>query len=74
MTYGAKIVWHERRGTTCGVFVEGHNSERSARLECLRAARQFGWTKPKWWQWWRRGDTTHKQALGLSGGFMGMMG
>ena len=68
MTYGYKIVWHTR-DTTSLVTVEGHKSERAARLACLRAARRFGWTKPKWWQWWRRGDTTHKQALGLSGGF-----
>ena len=71
MTHGAKIVWHEG-GMKCSVLVKGHKSERADRLACLRAARHFGWTKPKWWQWWRRGDTTHKQALGLSGDFTGM--
>lgn len=25
--------------------------------EAIAVASSFGWTKPKWWQWWRRGDS-----------------
>ena len=66
--WGYRIRWHDVNGDWVEVSSSGHPSERKDRLVTLAAARKAGWTKPRWWQWWRRHDVTHRQALGLNQG------
>jgi len=54
-TYGHTIVWRHWRGST-SVTVDGCATPEQARDEAIRFAIQSGWTRPRWWQWWRWGD------------------
>lgn len=41
-----------------------HNCDtpEKATNSCIRYATKDGWTNPKWWQFWRWGDTRFTQA------------
>lgn len=56
MNIGQQIAWNGRDGSRSVVTVEGYATHREALQAALRSAVAFGWTLPRWWQWWRRGD------------------
>ena len=56
-TYGFRINWKTFDGESCCVKSSGHKSIDHAKAYCIASAEMAGWTPPKWWQWWRRGDT-----------------
>lgn len=56
-TYGQTIRWTELNGTKSTVSVENCPTRQEALQSALRSAKAFGWTEPKWWQWWRWEDT-----------------
>lgn len=60
MKYSAEITYTSFNGgsTTCGV--DGCETQEQAWYEALELAYMDGWTQPKWWQWWRWGDTRVK--------------
>jgi hypothetical protein len=54
------IHWTEWGGGRCGVSVTPlHPTEppSETRRRLIEAAREAGWTPPRWWQWWRWNDT-----------------
>lgn len=55
--YGFTIESTDSNGSKSRWHVNGHLAPDTAREECLRLAREDGWTMPKWWQWWRWSDT-----------------
>ena len=57
MRYGYDITYTElfHGRTTCGVM--GHEDLEMAMVEATQLALSDGWTQPRWWQWWRWGDT-----------------
>jgi hypothetical protein len=63
MTYGQNITYTDFFGnkTTCGV--DGCETPEQALREAVELAEGDGWTNPKWWQWWRRGDTKITQNV-----------
>ena len=56
MSYGFNITWRQKNGET-SVTVRGRDTLEEAKQDCIESAKHFGWTNPKWWQWWRWGDT-----------------
>ena len=52
MTFGYEIKWG---GNSCSV--SGCSSQEEAKEKCVKFAKDLGWTPPKWWQFWRWGDT-----------------
>jgi hypothetical protein len=52
MTYGYEI----RYGSTTA-SCDGCSTLEEARLEAIALAQLAGWTNPKWWHFWRWGDT-----------------
>lgn len=61
MSYSQLISWTSRDGTRTTVTVTGHSTHREALYIALRDAVAFGWTPPRWWQWWRWGDRDYTQ-------------
>lgn len=57
VTHDFAVRWTKFDGTTETAAVSGCESEAEARREAFRIARKNGWTPPRWWQWWRWGDT-----------------
>ena len=55
--YGFIITWSHLDGSTNELKVSGYRTPNMARLSAIVLATQQGWTRPKWWQWWRRKDT-----------------
>lgn len=56
-TFGRQIVWTEFGGDKVSVAVSGCADHQEAFEEALRLATMDGWTPPRWWQFWRWGDT-----------------
>lgn len=54
--HGWIVSWTERRGDRSQVTVDGFDTPEEAFATAIRDAKAFGWTEPKWWQWWRRYD------------------
>lgn len=52
MKYGQIIEWNGGY-----VAVWGCDTQEEATWKCVDSARLSGWTNPKWWQFWRWGDT-----------------
>jgi hypothetical protein len=59
-TYAQTIEWTNRKGEFCSVTVYDHATPGAARHAAINAARELGWTPPRWWQWWRWKDTRVK--------------
>jgi len=57
ITYGQRIDWTNRDGSTEGVEVTGCKTVLDARCQAVALARKRGWTHPRWWQIRRWGDT-----------------
>ena len=57
MKYGFNISWTHRDGSITTVEVYDHDSLDDAKKAAKESAIYFGWTPPKWWQWWRWDDT-----------------
>lgn len=51
------IEWSDRDGSTYSTYSGYHFSVREARKYALRSAIKMGWAKPRWWQYWRWGET-----------------
>ena len=52
MTYGYTIKWGDGSVTT-----EGHSTFERAVFVAVDIALMSGWTPPRWWEFWRRGET-----------------
>jgi hypothetical protein len=52
-TWGWIFTWHDRPGGTLVVTSKGHDSPESAFQAALESALRFGYTRPRWWEWWR---------------------
>ena len=50
--YGQTIEW-SHRGSKLSVTVNGCATPQEALGAAIRNAKLFGWTPPRWWQWWR---------------------
>jgi hypothetical protein len=57
MTCAQEIHWTELNGDRHNVSSGWHGSLEAARWEALQMAKAFGWTPPRWWQFWRWNDT-----------------
>ena len=57
MKYGQSIIWHDFDGARTEYNIDGCDTPEEARQLAIEAASYFGWTPPKWWQWWRWDDT-----------------
>jgi hypothetical protein len=57
MLCAQSIKWTEFGGNRNEVMTDYHFTPREARKSALRSAIKSGWTPPRWWQWWRWGDT-----------------
>lgn len=57
MRYGQSIFWTDFNGNTSKVEVGDCATQDEATNAAIESATAFGWTYPKWWQWWRRYDT-----------------
>lgn len=57
MTYGQTIKWTQWDGTKHAFTVSECESWEEARAIVVEWATERGWTPPKWWQFWRWGDT-----------------
>lgn len=55
--YGQYIRWTGCDGSVTEVSVNGRETPEQARAAVIEQATLFGWTSPRWWQWWRRHDT-----------------
>ena len=51
--YGQTIVWGNRNS----ISVNGCATPEEAKQKAIEIAKRLGWTNPKWWQFWRAGDT-----------------
>ena len=84
-SWGQEIRWTHRGGNISITSSSGHPTEEAARAKALEKAQLFGWTPPKWWEYWRWNDTDfgsrlesyrnfYWYILGISvGGIMGGM-
>ena len=54
--YGQIIRWTNPDGSKQELEVWGRSREEANR-KAREQALAFGYTQPKWWQWWRKGDT-----------------
>lgn len=55
-TYGYDLIWHDRPGGTMAVATRGHLSAAEAFQDAMARAIRLGYERPRWWQWWRRGE------------------
>lgn len=55
-TFGYHYRFTDRDGTVTAGDGEGFPSHTEAMASMERCLRGFGWTPPKWWQWWRWSD------------------
>ncbi len=54
--YGKTIRWTDWLGSHV-VSVDDCKTPEEANTKVYEFAREQGWTPPKWWQWWRWGDS-----------------
>lgn len=65
--YGQIINWRERGGTRRGVSYQDFDTPEEAFREAMEAAVAYGWTPPRWWQWWRWGDLDYTKSRFANG-------
>lgn len=51
------IRWTNPDGSVEEITTGPHDRMDAARDRAIFVAKQFGWTEPNWWQWWRWDDT-----------------
>lgn len=56
--FGWHIKWTKIDGSVETFAVDGADSVSAAQEKAIKWAARNGWTPPKWWQWWRRRDTS----------------
>jgi hypothetical protein len=56
-THGQSIKWTDRRGTVTTVTATQCAAANEAICSAIESATAFGWTYPKWWEFWRWNDT-----------------
>jgi len=56
VTFGQQISWTGRDRSKSAVTVKDYPTHQEALDAALKSAMAFGWTPPRWWQWWRWGD------------------
>lgn len=59
ITYGATIRWSGRNGSSNKVSISEADTPREAWEECFAVATRAGWTRPRWFEFWRWGDRTY---------------
>lgn len=59
-TFGQIVRWTTFDGNVFTFELSGYSTVEEAKFDALRRAKVVGWTPPRWWQWWRRDDTTLK--------------
>ena len=57
LKYGYRVIWTHRKEGRFSYSITNCDSREDARHEALVRMEELGWTPPKWWQWWRWGDT-----------------
>lgn len=62
-TYGQTIRWTDKDGSIRSVSVDGRGTPQQALRDAIKSAIGFGWTYPKWFQWWRKYDTRPDLSL-----------
>lgn len=58
MKHGQSITWTSRHGMKTTITVRDCDTKEQALRMAIESAKKFGWTEPKWWQWWRWDDIT----------------
>jgi hypothetical protein len=62
--YGQTIRWTDRKNRTItAITVDGRLTAEAALKDAVNEARYFGWTPPKWYEWWRKHDTKPDLSL-----------
>jgi hypothetical protein len=64
--YGRYIEWTTLDGRKYRVDSRFHYNIEEATKEALTFAKLLGWTPPRWWQWWRWGDTRFTEMYDVS--------
>jgi hypothetical protein len=59
-TFSQEVQWTDRDGAVTRIASKDQPTLQKAKHEAREMAQALGWTAPKWWQWWRWGDTTAK--------------
>ena len=59
-TFEQEVHWTDREGAVTRIYSKGHPTLKEAQTSAKEMAEQLGWKAPRWWQWWRWGDTTMK--------------
>ncbi len=54
--WGQQVSWTGRNGEKSVVTVRDYDTPEAALEAALKSAVAFGWTRPRWWQWWRWHD------------------
>lgn len=60
--HSAEIEWRDNRW-----IYSGYAEPRFVAAGVLAMARAGGWTVPRWWQFWRRGEKTYVELRRLAG-------
>lgn len=63
VSYSYTIRWTKLDGTRHTLTVGWYSRLESARYKCVLLAMKNGWKPPRWWEFWRIGDTTARQIL-----------
>lgn len=57
MTHGFEVIRTGANGQKDSYGVKGYATRKQARDAAYSFAMRSGWTEPRWWMWWRWGDT-----------------
>lgn len=63
IAFSQTIEWNG--GCNC-VSVSGYASPNLALRAAIEAAKECGWTPPRWWQFWRWGDLDYNEMLNVT--------
>lgn len=66
ITHGQTITWTDFNGTRSSFEATGCVSAQAALREAIAGAKAFGWTPPKWWQWWRWHEPIRSEVPGAT--------
>ena len=61
--YGQTITWHDSPDETSRVATDGCDSPEQALHEAMKAALLFGYTRPRWWQYWRWSESRFPESV-----------
>ena len=57
MEWGQKIRWTDFNGDVTIIETAGYATSKEATKAAIESATLSGWHPPKWWEYWRSGDT-----------------